>query len=390
MPLLNSSSPDAPGVKNAVWYLPLSLGEPAVPLNLLFDTGSALAWVRRNTAGCGDAQVLYNPLSSRTAVDTAADMHFVYGEGAIDGRIYEDDVHLGGTTFRLPWGWVPAIDNSACFDGLIGADMESSFFLTYFNRTGDSPRFGLAGSGPTRSAAEVTLGAYDMSAIRGGIACVPAVPTSERSSPGQGATVTKWWQVAVSGGVTVGGAAVHAPGLQAIVDTGCGAMNGSPAVVQALFAAIGASEAGDCTGMESFPPLTFHLSDGVALTFEKSEYTAQVDGRCKMMISSIPGLSDEWFVFGAPLWWKYYTAFDYETGSVGFGLLHDAAGEALPQTCALSDAERLFAASGDADTWQTMAVLALGVLAALLSTGFLISKMQAEPTSFEELASGPC
>lgn len=391
VPMSDGTSPDLPGLRNDVWYLPLTLGQPEVPLAVLFDTGSALAWIRRSTPGCNNTSP-YSPLASTTSVDTNDEMHFVYGEGPIDGKIYEDSVTLGDATLQLPWGWVTT-PSGGCFDGLIGADMESTLLSAFFTRTGTIPRFGLAGPGPTRANNAVTLGGVDMSTVQGGLACVPTVLDADRSSPGQGATTTKWWQLAVSGGVTVEGIAVPLPsGLQVIVDTGCGEMNGSPSVVAKLLQSIGVPPDGDCTGVDALPSLTFHLADGVAITFGRMEYTAQIEGRCKVLIQGIPGLSDDWFVFGAPLWWKYYTAFDYASGSVGFGLLSNAAGEPLPNTCRFDvGAEVQLDKRNDGSRKSAALFAAATVSISVLFVSLLsLSRARADPSSFRELPPGPC
>ena len=124
-------------------------------------------------------------------------------------------------------------------------------------------------------------------------------------------------------------------GAQAIVDTGTSFCVGSPAVVSAVKAAIGAFRCDPVTWGD-LPVLSFRFGTGVEgtrvnlqpedyISVSASKDAVGEDGSvrtnattCSLLFMSNPAVPDNWLVLGAPLFWRYYVAFNRTSGAVGF------------------------------------------------------------------------
>eukprot|EP00929_Paragymnodinium_shiwhaense_P068873 TRINITY_DN34726_c0_g1_i1.p1 TRINITY_DN34726_c0_g1~~TRINITY_DN34726_c0_g1_i1.p1 ORF type:complete len:559 (+),score=91.49 TRINITY_DN34726_c0_g1_i1:64-1740(+) len=101
--------------QNMQYWGSIKLGTPSQIVDVIFDTGSSDLWVNRQA---------YDWSQSSTALDTGMPSAIVYGQGLVEGDIFEDTVRIGGMkllnqTFLLLSGQARTMDVLAS-DGVMG------------------------------------------------------------------------------------------------------------------------------------------------------------------------------------------------------------------------------------------------------------------------------
>lgn len=321
--------------ENAQYYGPITIGTPAQPFNVVFDTGSSNLWIPSSTCPTSDVACQlhhkYNHAKSSSYVANGTAFSIEYGSGSMTGFVSEDTVTLGdlkiphqlfaeataepGLAFVeakfdgiLGMGWpeisvnnIPPVWINAVSQGLV----QDNVFSFWLNRTAGNLDGG-----------ELVLGGYDPAHINGDINYVPV------SKDG-------YWQF-VASHIEVLGKDYCGGKCNAICDTGTSLFAGPTVQVDALNKAIGATPlaAGeyvvDCNKIATMPNLDMVIN-GESYTLTPDQYVLQVtaDGETEclsgfMGIDVPPPMGPLW-IFGDVFIGGYTTIFDVGNNRLGFG-----------------------------------------------------------------------
>lgn len=279
-----------------------------------------------------------------------------------------DKVSMAAPIATVEFGYVAARGFGDCIDGLYGADMASVVDIKGLGPTASV--FGVLYPSPRQGdVGRLSLGGLDEAAYTGSLMWVPTVPVGNRTHPSMSAglamaveprvqtsmavnamwrtggrrawqvqqsnpnpniTQTHWWQLALDGGIMVGDSSLitGSLGTQAIVDTGTSFCVGSPSVVRGIQAAIGEFKCDPSTWAD-LPVISFRFGDHAKIQLLPEDYisvSANAEGEsCSLLFVPNSAVPDSWFVLGAPIFWRYYVAFDRAAAAVGFALAAPAA-----------------------------------------------------------------
>ncbi|KAH9858927.1 acid protease [Lenzites betulinus] len=311
------------------WAGTISVGTPAQSFLIDFDTGSSDLWIPSSacTSSTCSKKKKYTASSSSTSVKKSGTFSIEYGDGStVSGPIYTDSVKVAGIAVTKQY-FSPVTTLSSSFssdpiDGLLGLAYPS------ISNLGEAPFFntaiaqgvvksGVFGFKLATTGSELYLGAANSAKYTGAIE-YHSVDTS-----------TGFWQL--TGAKALVGTTAVVTGFETIIDSGTTIMYGPPAAVKKLYASISGSAVYDSSnGYYSYPcstPPTVSFSWGgkswaiSAANFNLGE-TSTGSGKCVGALAGQDlGLGSNVWLLGDSFMKNVYTAFSFDTDSVGFATL---------------------------------------------------------------------
>lgn len=324
--------------QNAQYYGEISIGTPGQCFQVLFDTGSSIAWVpgeECRDAGCRTHKK-FECSKSSTCKQTENGMQLHYGSGAMAGRMDYDKLCFGcqdntmcvekqaflestqepGPTFQM-----------SKFDGLLGMGYDAlaakgmttpfstlmhsdkcaePIFAFYMNRQSKDEQNG----------GEMTLCGTDSNHYEGELLYVPV-------------TRKAYWQFTVDS-LTINNEKLFR-NFEAVADTGTSLIAGPSDDIERLHQAIGAQRNPmngqymlDCNRLDSMPTITFNIG-GKPFPLTPQQYVERVKPIATMdvelCLSGFQGVdmpTGPMWILGDVFIGQYYTVFDQGKDRVGF------------------------------------------------------------------------
>ncbi|KAJ3253915.1 Proteasome subunit beta type-7 [Boothiomyces macroporosus] len=308
----------------------IQVGTPPTLMNVLFDTGSDLFWVRGancNSTECVD-KVTFDP-SKSTSFSTGSNKatSIQYGDGtAIKCTIGQDTVAIG--TQVLNNQNICVADNIvsplASTDGIVGlaslGDQGSSgadiFASLVASNSGIQPLAGfwfqldpnLQGN---QTAGEITFGGFD-----------PTRKIGEFQFLDVDRSQNTWLSNLNS--IKYQGRTLFKKKTKVLFDTGTTDVSLPAKVFNIVNAKMNADENGnvDCSQVQNFPPIQFKFGRMKAVFTGQQQVQVNPDGTCTTIFSA----ADDSFppIFGAQFLRQFYTVFDYSESKIGFAQRADS------------------------------------------------------------------
>eukprot|EP00117_Sycon_ciliatum_P027354 scpid33341/ scgid22239/ Cathepsin D len=315
-------------VMDLSYYGPISIGNPKVTYNVIFDTGSSNLWVPSSKCDMSQKSCTehtrYDSSKSSTYQPDGRPFHINYGSGSLKGFLSKDNVEVSGYTvqgqvFGETTYFVSDMFAHSQADGLLGlafkmisADHVTPFFRNLINSgavQNGSFAFYLANDGDSTSGGELLLGGTDPAHYTGAFNYVNLISES-------------WWLFNMAGG-SFGSTPICQGGCTAIADTGTSMIVGPQQDVSAILQAINAYPAQgvymvSCDSIPSMPALVFTIA-GVKHTLSPNQYIIKIQSQCLAGFAGMtsgPG-SPQW-ILGDPFLRAYYTEFDMANQRLGF------------------------------------------------------------------------
>ncbi|KAJ3273701.1 hypothetical protein HDV01_003980 [Terramyces sp. JEL0728] len=299
----------------------ITIGNPPQLMNVLFDTGSDLFWLRGqncNTTECvGKAKYDSSKSTSFSAASNNA-TSIAYGDGTKVGCIIgQDTVTIGKTVIKnqnicIANNIVSPLDST---DGIIGlssfggdGSSGADLFFSYAKQEGASPViafwFDFENTNNTNIAGEISFAHLDSSKMNGQMAFVPV---DKRD---------KAWFARVQS-INFNGKSLNSTVTPVLIDSGTTDVSLPDAVFQTINDNMRADENGivDCSVVSKLPPVDLDFGV-IKLTLSgKQQVIFNSDNTCTTIFSSA---GESTPIFGALLLRQYYVAFDYEKSQIGF------------------------------------------------------------------------
>jgi len=328
---------------NAQYYGEISLGTPGQCFQVLFDTGSSIAWVPSvhcKSAACR-VHKQFDCDKSSTCEATESGMQLKYGTGQMAGRLDHDRFCFGckdeslciekqsflesvqepGATFQV-----------AKFDGLVGMGYDSiaaKGITTPFSKLLKSDKCEekvfafwmnkekqLEDDDEQKNGGEMTLCGTDPNHYTGELLYVPV-------------TKKAYWQFTVDS-IQVG-EEKFATNFEAIADTGTSLIVGPKNIINRINKQIGAAKNPvngqymiDCKNLKDLPTLTFNIK-GKPFSLTPEQYIIKIKPIATLDITlCLSGLSgmdlpqESLWILGDVFISQYYTVFDQGQDRIGF------------------------------------------------------------------------
>jgi len=324
---------------NAQYYGQISIGTPAQTFQVIFDTGSSIAWVPGKdceSAGCR-AHKKFDCEQSSTCQSTENGMQLAYGTGQMAGRLDYDKFCFGADDNTLcieKQAFLESVQEPgptfamAKFDGLVGMGYDAlaaKGMTTPFSQLIKSDKcqekvFGFylnkEKTEEDETGGEMTLCGIDSNHYTGDLLYVPV-------------TRKAYWQFTVDS-VDVN-AEKFSTNFEAIADTGTSLIAGPSEIVDRLNSAIGARQNPmngqwmiDCKNLDHMPTVTFKIA-GKPFSLTPDQYVMKVKPIATMDVTlCLSGFSSMDMPQG-PMWIlgdvfisQYYTVFDQGKDRIGF------------------------------------------------------------------------
>lgn len=324
---------------DAQYFGEISIGTPAQSFQVIFDTGSSVAWVPGKdcqSAGCR-AHKKFDCSQSSTCQSTENSMQLNYGTGQMAGRMDYDKFCFGADDSTLcleKQAFLESVQEPgptfamAKFDGLVGMGYdalapkgiqtpfsqlmtsekcEEKVFAFWLNKqAGDDAKTG----------GEMTLCGTDSNHYNGDLLYVPV-------------TRKAYWQFTVDS-VEVN-AEKFSTNFEAIADTGTSLITGPSEFVDRLNKAIGADKNPmngqwmiDCKNLGNMPSVTFNIA-GKPFSLTPDQYVMKVKPIATMdvtlCLSGFAGMDmpqGPMWILGDVFISQYYTVFDQGKDRIGF------------------------------------------------------------------------
>ncbi|KAH7917716.1 acid protease [Leucogyrophana mollusca] len=307
--------------KDTFWYGNITVGTPPVTFTVDFDTGSSdLFLPGPGCSTCGPLTTYY-PNASSTSRELGQQLGLTYGDqSSVIGTTYSDTVTISGytaknQTFVAAEQYSAELASQSSSDGLMGMGFQSIAI------TQSSPVFQTLvteGALPEpvfafklgRAGSELRIGGVDSALYKGAFTY---------------ANVTKQaaWEINVNE-INANGTQVES-NATAVIDSGTSGIQGDPAAVEKLYAAIGGVSLGGgiyAYPCASTPNITFQIGGKtIAIApeqFNGGFYTDNAAGEalCTGQITSgsIQGI----WILGDVFMANVYTVFDFGNVRVGF------------------------------------------------------------------------
>jgi len=113
-------------VTNTQYFVPIEIGTPGQPFEVVPDTGSSNLWVY--SSHCRSVPCLthktYSPESSSTYEADGRDFIIQYGSGGINGKTSKDVAKMGDLTATMGFGEIKSVSGATFYvsqmDGILG------------------------------------------------------------------------------------------------------------------------------------------------------------------------------------------------------------------------------------------------------------------------------
>jgi len=324
---------------NAQYYGEISIGTPGQSFQVIFDTGSSIAWVpgkECQSAGCR-AHKKFDCTQSSTCQTTENAMKLAYGTGQMAGRLDYDKFCFGTSDNSLcleKQAFLESVQEPgptfamAKFDGLVGMGYDAlaaKGMTTPFSQLMKSDKceekvfafwLNKQGTDGEQAGGEMTLCGTDSNHYNGDLLYVPV-------------TRKAYWQFTVDS-VEVN-AEKFSTHFEAIADTGTSLITGPAEIVDRLNRAIGADKNPmngqwmiDCKNVEKMPEITFKIA-GKPFTLTPDQYVMKVKPIATMdvtlCLSGFAGVDmpqGPMWILGDVFISQYYTVFDQGKDRIGF------------------------------------------------------------------------
>jgi len=328
---------------NAQYYGEISIGTPGQSFQVIFDTGSSIAWVPGKdcqSAGCR-AHKKFDCEQSSTCQTTEEGMQLAYGTGQMAGKMDYDKFCFGANDNTLcveKQAFLESVQEPgptfamAKFDGLVGMGYDAiaaKGMTTPFSQLMKSDKceekvfafwLNKQGSDDEKSGGEITLCGLDSNHYDGDLLYVPV-------------TRKAYWQFTVDS-VEVN-AEKFSTDFEAIADTGTSLITGPKEIVDKLNRAVGADQNPmngqwmiDCKNLDSMPTVTFKIA-GKPFSLTPDQYVMKVKPIATMdvtlCLSGFAGVDmpqGPMWILGDVFISQYYTVFDQGQDRIGFAKAH--------------------------------------------------------------------
>ncbi|KAN0108977.1 acid protease [Russula decolorans] len=308
---------------NAMWYGNISVGTPATPYTVDFDTGSAALFLPGPSCSACIGHHIYNSTQSTTAKDLGTNTTLAYGDDEVEGEIFTDNISAGGfeasnQTFLVASTYPDNFNQSSGADGLLGMGFKeispfntSSFFETLVDEGQlAEPVFGFY---PNASNSELIIGGRNSSQYSGNLTYVNVEK--------QG-----YWQTAFDA-ISVNGSDISVSTRAAIIDTGTRYLLGDQESISNIYATI----PGSAPIQDGLWTIPCNTSVPVSITFGGAKFSifpknynigaiSTSGDTCIGSFSTSPNVTGYW-VIGDVFLQGVYTEFDYGQLRVGFAQL---------------------------------------------------------------------
>ncbi|KAH9895122.1 protease [Cubamyces lactineus] len=309
------------------WAGTISIGTPGQSFLMDFDTGSADLWVPsvNCTSSYCSKKDKYNPSSSSSGARKGGEFSIQYGDGStVSGPVYTETVSVAGVTVKnqyfSPVDTISSSFGSEADDGILGlafpaiSNLQKSPFFNTAKSQG-AVKNGVFGFKLAKSGSELYLGGTDSSLYTGSIEYHPV-------------TGSGFWQI--SGASILVGSQTVKSGFQTIIDSGTTIIYGPPKSVAAFYQAIPGAQLYDSqSGFYSFPCSS--APSNVAFSWGGNTWTISAAnfnlGRVSatQCIGAIAGqdlgLGTNTWLLGDSFMKNVYSAFSFDSSSVGFATL---------------------------------------------------------------------
>ncbi|CAO2658442.1 Nn.00g061650.m01.CDS01 [Neocucurbitaria sp. VM-36] len=337
------------------YMVAVTFGDSKEEYHLLLDTAAGSTWVMSeecSSDACKTHSRFGEGDSGSLKTDTTP-FSITYGTGSVSGSLASDTLHIGALSSPLTFGLATTVSSefrAYPMDGILGLGRSSSQSTT---TSSDTPQvmdvlstanllsaklYGihLSRSKDNLADGELNLGAVNKARFSGDLNYLDTLDND-----------TGFWEIPLSS-ASVDGAAITLSGgtRSAIIDTGTSFILMPPADASALHAAVPNAQANSKDKQTFSVPCD--TSARLAFTFGNTAYNissadwvggkvSESEGMCR---SNVIGLQ----TFGATQWLvgdvflkNVYSVFDFERGSVGFGVKSgDGDGEASAESASES------------------------------------------------------
>jgi hypothetical protein len=308
---------------NAQFYGEVSLGTPAQPFQVIFDTGSSNLWVPNKA--CGFACLLkhkYDNTKSSSYVKDGREFKIQYGSGPVSGSLSNDAVTWGSMEVKnVTFAEVDKVSGLGVgyalgkFDGILGMAFPSisvsgiTPVFTQLLEQGNlaAGQFAFYLPNDSNEKGELTIGGFDPNRFTGDMDWVSLASET-------------YWEI-MTDSIEINGKPVTKV-LNAIVDSGTSLIAGPVADVKALAATLGAKPAMagqysiDCSAASSAPDIVVNIG-GKAFNVPASKYIINGGNACILGIVGLDVPRHPLWILGDVFMREYYTVFDYENRRVG-------------------------------------------------------------------------
>jgi len=329
LPNLESKTiPSVPmwNVEEEVWVGNITIGEPAQPFRVVFDTGSSNLWIPSVQCLAGDLGCVgkqkYNHSNSHTFKPDACEVLFIpYGTGFMLGYLSTDTVGVGSlnvssTVFGEAVYMADFFENIP-IDGILGLafpDIAADGVVPVFDNMMNehllaADEFSVYLSSVEGSDSSVILfGGIDQQYYTGNFSYASVLLPS-------------YWLVGMESVSVNGNPIMKCPVdyCPTVIDTGTSIILGPPYEADQLVNEIGPVNE-DCSNVDSLPTISFSVG-GTELPLTPDIYVLKIVSsngtQCILGIESSWAVAPLW-ILGDPFLRAYYTVFDRANYRVGF------------------------------------------------------------------------
>ncbi|RKO97226.1 acid protease, partial [Caulochytrium protostelioides] len=309
------------------FYAEVSVGEPALVMRMLLDTGSPTTTLF--SQHCGDESCrthrLYKSEDSATFERDGRPIRIPYATGMVSGIVSRDDFRIGKfTVANMTFTEITAAPGRTfmytSFDGVLGLGRPGKNEIVYDGMPPFMDRLWASGQlaermfslyfSPTRNYHNwLTIGGQDAESMAKLVQPLTWAPLISDA----------YWQVAAIG-MTLNTGTLDI--RQVVFDTGTSMIGVSKKVRDQIVHSVWHFTMNDIAviSCKSTLNLTITIADGSTISLRDDELMLPVGaiGRCMLSIVALP-IDDDTIVLGTPFFQRYYVSFDEGNQRIGFG-----------------------------------------------------------------------